>query len=175
MADFRIEIKGANELQRALRDYPRAATPILQRAIVAVGAVFAKHTLRNDPVPFRTGNLLQSFRFRTGRLVARWFPTAHYAPHVEFGTQPHPIFPVNASVLAFSVGGQAGYVTSRSGREYYRSRPGTMVFAARVNHPGTRAKPFMQKIVRKSQRDVEKLFGQALDQINKSVAKETRT
>lgn len=174
MADFQVEIKGINELRRALRDYPSIAFPILQRAIVATGAIFAKHTLKNDPVPWRTGNLLQSFRFKTGRLIASWFPTAHYAPYVELGTRPHVILPMRARALAFSIGGQAGYVTSKSGREYYRSKPGTMIFATRVNHPGTQPKPFMQKIVSKSERDINKLFGQALDQINKKIADQTK-
>lgn len=174
MAEFEIEIKGMRELQRALRDYPRLAFPILQRAILATSAVFAKNTLRNDPVPFRTGNLLQSFRFRAGRLEARWFPMAAYAAAVELGTKPHLIVPRRASVLAWESGGQRGYVVSRTGREYYRTRPGSVTFAMRVNHPGTRPKPYMQKIVSKSQRDVQKLFGQALDKINQEIAKQTK-
>jgi len=51
---------------------------------------------------------------------------APYAVAVHEGTRPHPITPKNARVLAFP---------SRS--------TGAMVFTTYVNHPGTRAQPFL--------------------------------
>ncbi len=171
MPILEVEIKGIQELRRAMRDYPKIAEPILQRAIAATQAVFAKHTLKNDPVPFRTGFLLQSFRFAASRLQARWFPTVKYALWVHEGTRPHTILPIRARALAWEQGGSRGYITSRTGRQYYRSKAGTMVFAARVNHPGTKPKPFMRQILRKSQPDINQLFKQAGDIITREIGK----
>lgn len=81
-----IEIKGLQELKNALDRYPRIAEPILQRAIDATGAIFAKNTLKGDPIPWRTGNLLMGFRFQSSRLESRWYPTANYAYLVHEGT-----------------------------------------------------------------------------------------
>lgn len=174
MTDFVLEIQGVNELKRALRDYPKISEPILQKAIVATQFVMTKNTLKDNPVPYRTGNLLQSFRYQIGRLQARWTPTARYAPFVEFGTRPHPIFPVNARVLAWQKGGIGKYVTAGSGRRYYKTAKGTMVFAAHVNHPGTKPHPFMSKIAKKSVPEVSKLFKSALDLINQQIARQTK-
>ncbi|MBI4119244.1 MAG: HK97 gp10 family phage protein [Parcubacteria group bacterium] len=173
MATFEVKIENLPELRRAFRDYPKIAEPILQKAIIATQFIFQKHTLKDNPVPWRTGNLLQSFRFKFGRLQARWFPTAKYAPFVEFGTRPHAIFPRRALALAWEQGGSRGYKTASSGRRYYRSKAGNMVFAAHVNHPGTKARPFMGKIVKNSQNDVTKLFKQAGDMITREIAKRT--
>lgn len=135
-----------------MRDYPRISEPILQKAVVASQAVLAKHTLRKDPVPYRTGFLLQSFRFATGRLVARWFPTVHYALYVHEGTHPHEIFPRIKKALFWE---------------------GAAHPVKRVSHPGTKANPFMRRIAEKATPDINKLFIQALDIINREIAKRT--
>lgn len=176
MSQFEVTIENLAPLRSAFREYPKIAGPILQRALLATQFVFQKNTLKNDPVPWRTGNLLQSFRFRTGNLQARWFPTANYAAFVEFGTQPHEIRPVRARVLAWKAGGiGARYVTAASGRQYYKKASGgSMQFAMVVHHPGSKAKPFMKKIVEKSQLEINRLFGQAGDMIASAIAGKTR-
>lgn len=174
MPAIAVEIQGIRELRLALREYPKIAMPILQKAVDATSAVFAKHTLKNNPVPFRTGFLLQSFRFVRGNLQSRWFPTAKYAPFVEYGTKPHLILPVRARALRWEAGGGARYVTSASGRRYYRRTEGTAVFAMRVNHRGTKPKPFMRQIVRNSQSDINALFRQALQIVTRTIANQTR-
>lgn len=123
MADTSIEIKGLDKITRSIKRYPKISEPIFQRAIEATSAVFAKNTLKDDPVPWRTGLLTQTFQFDPKRLQAAWRPTRFYAPYVEFGTK-------------------------------------------RMT-----ARPFMGKIVEKSTEEVNKLFGQALDQVLKAIAK----
>ena len=135
-----------------MRDYPKISQPIVQRALTAVGAVFAKHTLKNNPVPWKTGNLLHSFRFKESPLAARWFPTANYAGAVEFGTRPRTIV-AKGKALRIPIGG--GFIFRKS-----------------VNHPGTKPRRYMQQIVDRSKPDVEKLFGQANDAINREIAKQ---
>lgn len=87
MSNVNVEIKGLTSLKRALTYFPSISKPFLQKAIDATNAVFAKNTLKNDPVPYQTGNLLQSFSFETGDLWARWFPKASYARFVNDGTR----------------------------------------------------------------------------------------
>ena len=55
---------------------------------------------------------------------------------LEWGTKPHEIRPRNASCLAFHVGGQ-------------------MVFASKVNHPGTKALRFMREARRVGEQTLE--------------------
>lgn len=81
--DVKLEIKGLKELQAAFAKAPAIVEPILQRSIDAAQFTLQKHTLKDDPVPWRTGNLLQSFRFFKARLQGRWMPTAHYAVYVH--------------------------------------------------------------------------------------------
>ena len=67
---------------------------------------------------------------------------------VDEGTKPHTIAPVNAQVLSFRSGYKAktqpGVIGSTGG-----GAQGDQVFAMVVNHPGTEARKFSQKIKRK--------------------------
>lgn len=171
MKTFEMTIKGASKLALACKRYPQIAKPIMQRAIVGTGAVFAKHTLKEDPIPYRLGGLLASFRFKSGAGWSRWYPTAHYAQYVEEGTRPHRIYPKAKQALSWKTGGGGRYVTASSGRRYYKSGSSGRAFAKYVNHPGTKPQPFMQKILDNSRADIEKLFGQATDKIVAEIAR----
>jgi hypothetical protein len=59
--------------------------------------------------------------------VLRIFSNKKHAPFVEYGTKPHVILPRNAKFLRFVV------------------RGGGVVFARKVNHPGTRGFRFLHK------------------------------
>lgn len=171
MRSFEITITGAKELSLACKRYPQIARPIIQRALVGTQAVFAKHTLKNNPIPYRLGGLLASFRFRSGSGWSRWYPTAHYAQMVEEGTRPHRIYPKQARALSWKSGGVGKYVTAASGRRYYKSATSSRAFARYVDHPGTKPQPFMQAILDNSRADLEKLFGQATQKILAEIAR----
>lgn len=84
--------------------------------------------------PVDTGRLrasIQGEARRTWALRPQFtvFSEVEYAPYVNDGTRPHVIRPKNAKALRFVVDGQ-------------------VVFARVVNHPGTRAKPFLDRAVR---------------------------
>lgn len=70
-----------------------------------------------------TGVYASSFRTTTltvgGELRTRITNAAPYATYIEGGTRPHIIVPVRARMLVF------------------RNQQGTLVFAKKVNHPGT--------------------------------------
>ena len=152
MALVEVEIKNLKELMKSFQQYPRIAEPVLQRAVDATQAIFAKHTLKDDPVPWRTGNLLHSFRFTTGKLQARWFPTARYAPFVEFGR---------------------GYVYPKQKKVLSWVNPGGQRVFAKFSRP-SKPRPFMRQIVEKSQSDVENVFRQAGDIIVREIVNLTK-
>jgi hypothetical protein len=147
--EFKVSIPNLPKLQAALAQYPELSRPIVQSAIVAAQAILAKNT-NASTVPIRSGYLVQNWGFEVGNLQARWYPKANYAPYVELGTAPHEIRPVNARVLANAKTGQ--------------------FFGTLVHHPGTKANPFMERIVAAAQPEIETLFGQALDKITAAIA-----
>ncbi len=89
--------------------------------------------------PWRTGRLAGSIVKEVSDGEAEVQALAPYAAFVEFGTAPHEIRPVNASILAFEAGGK-------------------MVFAPLVRHPGTRANPFMERAAEEARGKAEMVF-----------------
>ena len=146
--EFKVTIQGLPQLTAAFAQAPAIVTPILQRALSASSAILASHTVKGV-VPWRTGFLTQTFRAEIQGLILRWFPTASYAPYVEFGTKPHTILPTNKRALYW---------------------PGAAHPVKSVNHPGTKPNDFMGRIVEQSQDEINAMFGTALQQITAAIA-----
>lgn len=146
--EFKVIITGIDELTTRLGQAPEIAAPILQASINAGAAVLAQNTVVGI-VPFRTGFLIQSFSAQILAFSATWFPTASYAPDVEFGTAPHTIWPVNGEALWW---------------------PGLPHPVKRVNHPGTKANDYMGRILAMSTADINSIFGHALEMIISSIS-----
>jgi HK97 gp10 family phage protein len=89
--------------------------------------------------PWKTGKLAGSIVKEVGDGEAEVQALAPYAVFVEFGTAPHEIRPVNASVLAFEAGGK-------------------MVFTPLVRHPGSKANPFMERAAEDTRSKVGAVF-----------------
>jgi len=149
--DFQVQIPKLQQLIGALGQAPEIAAPILQRALSASQAILAKYTTK-ETVPFRTGFLVQSFRAEMTTGMLRWFPTASYAPFVEFGTKPHTITARNAKALFW---------------------PGAEHPVRSVHHPGTKANQFMERIVSYAQADISDTFTTALDKISEAIASQS--
>lgn len=118
MAGITIQWKGIRGLRNRLDAIEDLGPFMRDLALVAV-----EEQKRRSPV--KTGNLRRSIN--VGRITARSAETiarANYAAYVELGTQPHEIRPRVRRALRWKV--QGGYR-----------------FATRVQHPGTRAQPFM--------------------------------
>lgn len=84
--------------------------------------------------PVDTGRLRASGKIRYSglfsfRAKATVFFDVDYAKAVHDGTRPHVIRPRNAQVLRFVVGGR-------------------VVYAKVVHHPGTRARPYLDRALR---------------------------
>jgi hypothetical protein len=146
--EFSVQIAGLDELIAKLRQAPTIAAPILQRALSASSAVLAKHTVKGV-VPWKSGFLAQTFKAELTTGMLRWFPTASYAPYVEFGTKPHTILPKDKKALFW---------------------PGAAHPVRRVNHPGTKPNQFMERIITESQGEINGQFGKALEIIVAALA-----
>jgi hypothetical protein len=90
--------------------------------------------------PRKTGQLASSIEKEVGEGEASIEVLAPYAVHVIRGTRPHLIRPVNASVLAFE------------------NANGKMIFSKLVQHPGTKANPFMQQAAQEALDKAEETF-----------------
>jgi hypothetical protein len=131
-----MSLKGKVQLQRRLKAI--GDTQILLREIQLETIAEAKRL-----VPRKTGHLGRSIL--PGRVSddsAIIEARTPYAAAVEFGTKRHVIVPKRASVLAWpaSEGGRrlSGRARTRAGKP-----TGPTIFAARVNHPGTKAQPYL--------------------------------
>ena len=98
--------------------------------------------------PRKTGNLGRTIHLGAVTPTrAETIASASYAAYVEQGTRPHEIRPRNRKALrwAASSGDARLSGTPRSG--------GRVRFAKRVQHPGTRAQPFMVPGAKKAVED----------------------
>ena len=114
-------------------------SPAMRKSILArVGTLAVREA--KALVPRKTGNLDRSIRLglatdRSVEIKAGGLGKVGYAAHVEFGTGPHVIVPVRRKALAWG-GARRLSGTLRSGAQ-------PEFFAMSVNHPGTRAKPYL--------------------------------
>ena len=125
-----VTVKGADALHARLRALKPDAAMMRHLAIAATEQ-------QKRLVPRKTGNLGRSIGVE--RVTARSADTvarAGYAAAVEYGTRPHVIQPRLKKALRFASGGGARLSgTPRTGA--------AVTFAKKVNHPGTRAQPYM--------------------------------
>lgn len=113
------------ELNRTMQNASRRELREASRQVVNRAKVLA---------PVRTGRLRSSIRAEPPRFFSlRGSVTVgsdlEYAAFVNDGTRPHVIRPRRAQVLRFQIGGRT-------------------VFAKVVNHPGTKARPFLDRALR---------------------------
>jgi hypothetical protein len=113
-------------LNRTLRGASRGELDSAARLTLNLAKLFA---------PVKTGRLRASGRIESRRTLGlRTIYTVgfdvQYAPLVNDGTKPHKIRPKAKKALKFNVGGRT-------------------VFAAVVNHPGTKANPFLDRALQR--------------------------
>lgn len=148
MADFSITINNVDALQNAYKQAPQIVRPIIQQAIERAPDILASYTIPGI-VPYRTGQLIQTFRRDVQDMMARWFPTVKYAPFVEYGTAPHVILPINKKALFW---------------------PSAAHPVRKVNHPGSKANPYMERIRDAATQEINQTFEQAMDVITQKLA-----
>ena len=114
------------------------------------------HAVTN--VAVKRGDLKRDIRFKIGKLagiIVAGSEDVGYAAHVEFGTSPHIIEPRNANLLRF------------------KDSSGNVVFARRMNHPGTQAQPFMTPAAEANRRKHSRKMKAAVKKSNTGGTKAT--
>jgi len=108
----------------------------------------------------------QKLVVRPDRIEVTVYTTDPIYGYVNYGTRPHPIYPRNARVLAFP-----SAFTPKTRPNVIGSGPGgsggPTVFAAHVNHPGTKPRNF-DKIIKAKH---EPLFYEAIRKSIQNTAK----
>lgn len=137
------DVQGMEELQRRLNAVGDTKKLLGRLGLIAVARA-------KELVPRKTGNLGRTIRLGTvnaaeAQIIAGGVNGVGYARAVEYGTRPHVIVPRYKKALAW--GG------SRRLSGSLRSGSKATMFARRVNHPGTKPKPYLipaaQEVVQK--------------------------
>lgn len=156
MADIKIKIEGLDKIQAHFHKMPIAITKGLDEAVGKTGITIQAAAMKEAPVNKgqgggkggRGGNLRQSITFKKLGIASGVVEVgSEYGVYVHEGTRPHVIEVKNKKILA----------NKRTGQ----------LFGRRVNHPGTKANPFMQRAVEGSQNDINDLFGKIIRDIIK--------
>lgn len=155
MSNFSIKINGLDELIRDANRVGGRMPQKLKQAMVASTTSVQNDAKRIGPRSFKnqTGDLRRSISRRVeGAHRGVVFTDVKYAPYVEFGTKPHVIRPKNKKMLAFKVGGK-------------------MVFARKVNHPGTRAYNYMRDAFEDNKPKITKIYDNLALEVVRELAK----
>jgi hypothetical protein len=131
-----IRIRGADNLRARLDALSASGNRLGMMRMLGAAAVEEAGTL----VPKRTGNLARTIRVGTvtptsAQVVAGGTAQVGYAAAVEYGSRPHVIVPVRRKALAWGGPRRLSGTLRAGGKPEF--------FAKRVNHPGTRAKPYL--------------------------------
>ncbi len=127
MPRVRIERREIAQLTVNFNRYSRRARKAVQEAVEDTTVAVHAHAVSHVAVD--RGDLKRDIDYKIGKLSGIVFAGSEevpYAAHVEYGTSPHIIEPVDSNLLVF------------------KNSAGEKVFATRVNHPGTAAQPFMR-------------------------------
>jgi len=141
---YEIKIEHLDELREAFKQAPKEVDRFLQKATKDAGKLILQ--TEKQEVPIKTGTLRRSIVMDYRPIAVSIYPTVNYSLDVNFGTKAHIIRPRTKKVLRF-----------RSGNNW--------VFASRVYHPGTKANPFVERTVARSEGGVNRSFDTALDEI----------
>jgi hypothetical protein len=125
--------------------YQRTGVEVSAISIPQIGERFVKavvgegYNLVRQEVPVKKGDLRRSIRERSSGLEGKVTVEAPYAIFVASGTKPHIIRPMRAQALRFTVGPE-------------------VVFAMRVQHPGTQPNPFVKRATDRLLRVIPEIF-----------------
>jgi len=146
--DIKVEIVGLDKLKSALKRAPVVALSEIGKAMQKSALTIQSNAIKEAPVNkgHGGGNLRQNIKVQSvtkTKAVIR--SGAKYSLFVEEGTKPHQIRPRVKRALADT-----------------RNK---LFFGKLVNHPGTKANPYMQRALKKSMLKVNEFFKKALDNI----------
>jgi len=149
MANISIKLKNADRILDALKQAPQRASKGIMVAIEKTTLTIERDAKKLAPVNKQSGggNLRQSIRSSVNGMKGTVEVGVSYAVPVHEGTRPHTIVAKKARVLA-------------------NKRTGQM-FGRVVNHPGTKAQPFLREAVEMNEEKINNYFLDAVKGIIK--------
>lgn len=145
-----VKIKNLDAIKLAYKVAPAKMQLELHRAVEKTTLKIESQTKKEAPVNKQSGggNLRQSIKSGMRGLASGFVEVnANYGVYVHEGTRPHQIRVRRARVLA----------NTRTGQ----------VFGRVVNHPGTAANPFLERAVKKVEKDIDGYFISAVQNVFK--------
>jgi hypothetical protein len=142
MTDLRITTTGLDQLAARFKNADdvigRELVTMVNRLTIA-GSTESKRAVGVDTGTLRRSLTHEPATFAGGVARGRWGTNVPYAKWHNDGTRPHVILP-KGKALAWQGSGVFGPVL----RGFSGKRGGGMIFAARVNHPGTKGRKYME-------------------------------
>ncbi len=154
MIDIKIEIRGLEKLREAMQRAPEKTVEEVSLAVQKSIMVYKSQAIKEAPVnkSYGGGNLRQNIREKMINKVRGMVTSfAPYSIFVEGGTIPHDIYPRSIGYR----GHPGGLGNKRTGFGVYN----------KVHHPGTRANPFMQRALDKTQFQMTEFFKTAIKNV----------
>lgn len=140
---YEIQIENLEELRAAFKKAPEIVSKELEKATKDAGKLIL--ATEKSEVPIKTGQLRRSITLEYKPISVSIYPTVKYALPVHDGSKPHVIM-AKGKALVFK-------------------KDGKLIFARRVNHPGNKPNPFVERTVSKTESPVNNLFTKALENI----------
>lgn len=142
-----VKVNGLKELTVALKKSPELTVTELNKSIARSIGILQNQTIKEAPVNkvAMGGNLRQSIKSAMlSKLSGEVSVEAKYGIYVHEGTAPHTIV--------------------ARGKTLYNKRSGQF-FGKKVNHPGTRANPFLQRAIKVVTPRISALFTEAMNNV----------
>lgn len=146
MINVDVKIESLDRVREAFQNQPELLVRNLGDAVQRIAYRIEASAKREAPVNKQSGggNLRQSIASQMFTPISGMvFAGVKYAGFVHEGTRPHVITVRSARVLA----------NRRTGQ----------IFGRRVQHPGTKANPFMKRAVDANQDEIEQELNAAVD------------
>lgn len=148
--EIKIVIKNADQMRTAFRQAPALMTKNINTSIRKTIMFIREKSVSNAPA--KTGRLRSSAYTSFSPLQGEVGFLANYALFVHEGTKAHIIYPTSKKALFWK---------------------GASHPVKRVNHPGTRANPFLRRAVDMGEQQIDKFFQQGVDDTLRQIAKDS--
>lgn len=154
---MQVEIKGLEELERAFLRAPEITARHLNTAIKRTLAMYEREATKNTPVD--TGYLRNRRTSIIGNLQGGLIFGAKYAAAIHEGTKPH--WPPKNILEVWA-------------RRHGAKNPKSAAFliGRKIARKGTSARPFLRNAVNYLEKEKDRNFNKALEDITKEMAKQ---
>lgn len=152
-----IQITAYDALKKSLKEAPRKTTPAINQAIKKSVIELQRFSIIEAPV--YTGQLRANIKYQSGNLWGRVYADKNYALAVHEGQKPHyvPIDPLlRWTMRKFGLTKKQAYARAKA-------------IQKKIAERGTKANPFMDRAIKKTDKRIDQYFDKALAEIIKTI------